>query len=93
MTPEFIAALDRTKMPDRKTVFTIAATATNLRYYINYLTLSVNNLRRARRENRKKSAEKDKQKFLTCTTRDTRMGNCCQMSPILFMKKLIAWPY
>ena len=63
MTSELTAALDRTKMPDREAVFTIAATATSLGHDINNLTLSVSTLRRVRRENRKKLSEKDKQEF------------------------------
>ena len=39
MTPELIAALDRTKMSDREAVFTIAAAARSLGHDINDLTL------------------------------------------------------
>ena len=63
MTPELTSALDRTKMSNREAVFTIAATAINLGHYINDLTLSVSTIHRARKENRKKLAEKDKQEF------------------------------
>ena len=50
-------------MSYREAVFTIAATATSLEHDINDLTLSISTIHRARKENRKKLAEKDKQEF------------------------------
>ena len=46
---------------------------------INDLTLLISTLRKVRRENRKKLAEKDKQKFNLMPLLYTGMENCCQM--------------
>ena len=94
MTPELTSLLDRTKMPNREAVFTIAATAKILGHDINDLTLSVSTIHRPRKENRKKLAEKDKQEFNVDKPLVVHWdGKLLPDTLMLFMKKLIAWPY
>ena len=77
-------------MSNRETVFTVAATATSLGHDIKDLTLSISLIHRARKENRKKLSEKDKQEFNLDKPLVVHWDGKFMKR---FMKRLIAWPY
>ena len=63
VTPELLAALDRTKVSDRKAIFVIAETAKSLGQNINELALNRDSIRRQRVEHRIQRSANLKAKF------------------------------
>lgn len=63
ISPDLVAALDRTKTSDRNAVMVVASTATSLGFDVNDVVISRSTLQRERKVLRKKIAEDIKQSF------------------------------
>lgn len=63
ITSEMTAALDRSKVSDRKVMMIVTETAKSLGHEVNELALNRETIRRSRQKHRKKMTEKIKEKF------------------------------